>query len=229
MNVENNFPQMSFVLAAWTREEGEEEKRIVVKEIISEADQLSLFGDTIIENPAIIMASGMGFVFDPLPTELVNAYKSNSIFERYETSLLAIVDPVKGIVYTFGDVAYQIFNLDPARTLDAICRIPTEACLLGLITAAKVIRLPLDLGKTIYHGFQWLFSSEVEENTCPTRNWHELPFELASPQHMVEKMYMDLARTSGSERSVAYMEDQLAKLRTTLEEEAHKAELAYQK
>ena len=66
-----------------------------------------------------------------------------------------------------------------------------------------------------------MFSSE-EENTCPSINWRDPPFEHASAQQMVEKMYMDFARTSGSERTVAYMEDQLKQLRNTLEKAAEK-------
>src|SRR3989338_8337258 len=221
MHAEENFPPMSNLIFAYTREEGESENRLIVKETAYPdmnilQDQATVMLENISVNLSITMASGMAFLFDPLPRELINAYQDDSIFHRYGTSLQAIVDPIKGIIYTFGDAAYNLFQLDPARTLKSLCNISSEACYLGLTTTAKVIRLPVDLGKTIYHGFQWLFSSE-EENTCPSINWRDPPFEHASAQQMVEKMYMDFARTSGSERTVAYMEDQLKQLRNTLE------------
>lgn len=79
-----------------------------------------------------------------------------SMSDRLEDDALAIWDSARGPAYAVLDIPDQLSDGDVFRATKAVVRIPFSVLDLGLTLGNKIFRLPFDLLKTGFDGFQSL-------------------------------------------------------------------------
>ncbi len=89
--------------------------------------------------------------------DVITALASDvSMSDRLEDDALAIWDSARGPAYAVLDIPDQLSHGDVFRATKAVVRIPVSILDLGLTLGNKITRLPFDIFKTSFDGFQWL-------------------------------------------------------------------------